>query len=72
MIKDDGWKIIYVRFGFLAVLIQGDLFKHSKPSGYFIHHKGLTLVYSSFCLHGVFMCFVVDVRTNSDCFPIQN
>jgi len=58
MIKDDGWKILCVRVGYLAVLIQGDLFKYSEPSGYFIHHKGLTLTNSSFCLHGIFMCFV--------------
>jgi hypothetical protein len=32
----------------------------------------LTFNSSAFCPHSVFMCFFVDLKTNSDYFPIQH
>jgi len=72
MIKDDGWKIIYVRVGFLVVLIQGDLLKHSKPSGFFYSPQGVDInkfyVLPTQCIY----VFCVDLRTNSVYFLMQH
>jgi hypothetical protein len=42
-----------------------------KPSGYYRYHQFLTFNHSTFCQHSVLM-FFVDLKTNSDYFPIQH
>jgi len=37
-----------------------------------LYTASLTFSNSTFCPHSVFMCFCVDLRTNSDYFPIQH
>ena len=71
MIKDDGWKVIYVRVRFLAVLIQGDMFKQSKPSCHYMYRQ---FNIQQFCVLPTqcIYVFCVDLRTNSDYFTVQH
>ena len=56
----------------LAVHLLAISSEPSKAQWLLYVPPGLTFSNSAFCPHTVFMCFFVDLRTNSDYYPIQH